>query len=92
MEKLEWLKKYKNHIIQLITIVISCIMYWNYLIGHFAAETYGIAANYKSAAINTYLSDGRVFSSIFFMIAHAFNIPILPFVSFSVLQGLSHYL
>lgn len=88
MKKLENSKKYINYILLLITIIISSIVYWNYLIGHFAAETYAIANNYKSAAINTYLSDGRVFSCILFMLASICNIPILKLVSFSAFIGI----
>lgn len=88
MKELEWFKKYRNHILVIVTIVISCIIYWNYLIGHFAAETYTIASDYKGAAINTYLADGRVFSHVFFMIASICNIPILHLVSFSAFSGI----
>lgn len=88
MEKLEWLKKYRNHILVIATVVISCMIYWNYLIGHFAAETYAISSNYRNAAINTYLADGRLFSYIFFMIASICNIPILQLVSYSVFLGI----
>lgn len=78
-----WMIKYRNHIMFAIAILISCILYWNYLIGHFAAESYGLALNYQNYAINAYLADGRFFSFLFIMLANKLNIPILVLMSIS---------
>lgn len=79
----EWVLKYRNYILFSVTMIISCILYWNYLIGHFAAETYGIASNYRNYAIQVYLVDGRIFSCLFLLIADKINIPVLMLMSIS---------
>jgi hypothetical protein len=80
----EWIIKYRNHILIVTTIIISCIIYWNYLIGHFANETYGVALNYQNYAIKAYLVDGRFFSFLFLILADKLHIPILMLMSISL--------
>ncbi len=88
MKKIDFFKKNINYILILITLSIACFMYWNYLIGHYATETYGIANNYQSAANGMYLPDGRLFSFIFFSIIGKLNMPILTTVSISVFTAI----
>ena len=84
----DWVIKYRNYILFIITIIISCILYWNYLIGHFAAETYAISLGYKNYAINAYLADGRFFSFLFIILADKLEIPILTLISISTLSAI----
>lgn len=84
----DWVIKYRNYILFIVTIFVSCILYWEYLIGHFAAETYGIALDYKNYAINAYLVDGRFFSYLFIMLANKLSIPILLLMSISTFSSI----
>ena len=89
MEKIKaFTIKNKDAILIIATIIISCIIYYNYLIGHFAAETYAVAQDYKYYAINAYLADGRIFSSILLLFANLVNMPILNLMSISVFIGI----
>lgn len=57
----DWIKKYRNYIFVVVTILLGCITYWNYLIGHFSAEAYSVAMGYKNYGISAHLVDGRLF-------------------------------
>lgn len=78
------IKKYRNYILVISTIIISCAIYWNYLIGHFATETYSVALGYQNYGVGAHLVDGRFFSSLLLIGAGKLNIPILTFMSISV--------
>ena len=79
----EWIKKYKDYILVLGTILLGCIIYWNYIIGHFSAEAYSVALGFKNYGINAHLVDGRLFSCLLFLLADSIKIPFLIFVSIS---------
>lgn len=79
----EWIKKYKDYILVLATILLGCIIYWNYIIGHFSAEAYSVALSFKNYGINAHLVDGRLFSCLLFLLADSIKIPFLIFVSIS---------
>lgn len=82
------IKKYKNLLLIIITIILNCIIYWNYLKGHFSTESYGVALGYKSYGINVHLVDGRLFSCLLFLLAELIDIPIKIFMSISVFIGI----
>lgn len=83
MEYKEILKKNLNIILLICTIIISCIIYWNYLTGHYSTETYGVALSYQNYGRNVHLVDGRFFSFALFEISGYLNIPILAFMGIS---------
>ena len=80
--------KYKNVLMILATIISTCIIYFNYLIGHFSAETYALAHGYESYAINVYIADGRIFSGLLMIFADLINIPIINLMSISLFLGI----
>lgn len=83
-----FIKKYKELLLIIIITVFNCIIYWNYLKGHFSTESYGVALGYKSYGINVHLVDGRIFSCLLFVIADLVGIPIKAFMSISCLLGI----
>ena len=84
----EFTKKYRNYILVFLTIVITCLMYFNYLKGHFSTETYCVAQGYKNYAINAYIADGRLFSGILLLLADIVNLPIMWLIRISVFLGI----
>lgn len=79
----KWVVDYKNHILFIISLLISFGIYWNYLMGHFAAESYAVSLGYQNYAIHAHLVDGRLFSFLLLTLAGSINLPILLFMSLS---------
>lgn len=81
------LKKYveqnkMNIIIFIIILIITCIIFIPFLIGHYATDTYNIYnLGYKEFAITNSFKDGRIFTGIAVLIAHVTNVPIKISVS-----------
>ncbi len=75
------MKRKKDIIIFLILLLCSFAIFYKYLAGHFAADTFRIInIGYEEYAINYSLTDGRIFMAIIGLLANMFHIPILTFV------------
>ena len=72
----------KDLIIFIIIFIFSLLVLGNYLIDHFAADTFNIfQMGYQDYAINYSFLDGRVFMGVIGLIVNLFNIPITVYSS-----------
>jgi len=73
--------KKKIDIIVFFTLLLySLAIFYNYLTGHFAADTFRIVnIGYEEYAINYSLTDGRIFMALIGLLANISNIPIVAY-------------
>lgn len=84
------MKKTKKEIfIYFIVVASAIIIFKNYIIGHYAVDTYAIAnLGYKEYAIKIFLKAGRPFSCTLLLIANLINLPIKVLVIFSTIVAI----
>ena len=81
-------KTKKELLIYFIVVASAIIIFKNYIIGHYAVDTYAIAnLGYKEYAIKIFLKAGRPFSCIL-LIADLINLPIKVLVIFSTIMAI----
>lgn len=75
------MKKKKDIIIFFILLLCSLAIFYKYLTGHFASDTFRIInIGYEEYAINYSLTDGRIFMAIIGLLANTFHIPIVTYI------------
>lgn len=75
------MKRKKDTIIFFTLLLCSLAIFYKYLTGHFAADTFRIInIGYEEYAINYSLTDGRIFMAIIGLLANMFHIPILTYI------------
>ena len=73
----KWCKNNYNKVLFVSLCVFSSIVYIQFIIGHYATDTYNIAyVGYDTYMKNWYLTDGRIFSAIFLFIMKIFNLSV----------------
>lgn len=84
------MKKTKKEIlIYFIVVASAIIIFKNYIIGHYAVDTYAIAdLGYKEYAIKIFLKAGRPFSCMLLLIADLINLPIKVLVMLSTIMAI----
>lgn len=82
-------KTKKELLIYFIVVASAIIIFKNYIIGHYAVDTYAIAnLGYKEYAIKIFLKAGRPFSCMLLLIADLINLPIKVLVMFSTIMAI----
>ena len=73
----KWCKNNYNKVLFVSLCVFSSIVYIQFIIGHYATDTYNIAyLGYDTYMKNWYLTDGRIFSAIFLFIMKIFKLSV----------------
>ena len=73
----EWCKNHPNRITFIVLCIFSSIIYMQFILGHYATDTYTISeVGYDTYIKSWYLTDGRIFSALFLFIIKIFNISI----------------
>ena len=73
----KWCKNNYNKVLFVSLCVFSSIVYIQFIIGHYATDTYNIAyVGYDTYMKNWYLTDGRIFSAMFLFIMKIFNLSV----------------
>ncbi len=73
----EWCKNNYNKVIFISLCIFSSIVYMQFIMGHYATDTYNIAyVGYDTYMKNWYLTDGRIFSAMFLFIMKIFNLSV----------------
>ena len=73
----KWCKNNYNKVLFISLCVFSSIVYIQFIIGHYATDTYNIAyVGYDTYMKNWYLTDGRIFSAMFLFIMKLFNLSV----------------
>lgn len=79
----------RNIILFVILFIITIIIFYPFLIGHYATDTYNISnVGYKNYALNWFLKDGRIFSYLLTFIFSILNISINNFSIISLFLAL----
>ena len=83
------MKKKQKIILALGVFLLAIIMYWNWLAGHYATDTYNIInIGYEKYATGQSLKDGRLLNYILTMLAGFLNLPIQAYVLITLLIAL----
>ena len=73
----KWCKNNYNKVIFISLCIFSSIVYMQFIMGHYATDTYNIAyVGYDTCMKNWYLTDGRIFSAMFLLIMKICNLPV----------------
>lgn len=79
----------KNILIFSIIFIITCIIFFPFIKGHYATDTYNVAnVGYQNYAIKWSLNDGRIFMFIITSLASKMQIPIEWFVFITLILAL----